>query len=338
MYLIKELIRTINKTLIRRVLSFFLLVSLIFIISNVLISNYLLNKGTDYFIEIIIVSNILYFLLAAITFRTSIRKIIRPIERLTDGIQKIGIGKFDNLIETNRTDRLGLLINSFNELSHQVSNMVKSKEQIILDVGNEMRTSLSKMRLGLEVLEDQKIKNDVLTELSDLEKMISELLETEQMKSSYGEIKHEETNLIELLIDVSMQFADRKPGLRIDSSIDDIRIFADKKRLNHLFKTLIENALKYSENSTEKVLIRIFDEQLNVKIEIIDKGEGIPKDQIYFIFEPFYRVDKKSLKENGKFDLGLHLCKKIIEAHNGDISVVSENGMGTIFSLTLPKV
>ena len=84
-------------------------------------------------------------------------------------------------------------------------------------------------------------------------------------------------------------------------------------------------------------MINVVDKKDNIQISIQDNGEGIPENQLEFIFEPFYRVDKSRTKDSGGFGLGLHLCKNIVEAHKGEISVLSKMGEGTTFKILLPK-
>jgi signal transduction histidine kinase len=139
--------------------------------------------------------------------------------------------------------------------------------------------------------------------------------------------------LNDLINEVALQYS--TVDLKIND--DEIEINADKERLRLLLKNLIENAIKYSKNSSEPVSIKVVEKNNNVEIFIHDKGEGIPDKELEFIFEPFYRVDKSRTKESGGFGLGLHLCKNIVEAHKGKITVQSKIGEGTTFNIILPK-
>lgn len=289
-------------------------------------------QGFRYFGETIFAINMGWFLIIIYLLFLFIRKILKPVNKLTDGVKKVSEGNFDVKIETTQVDELGTLIHSYNEMSHQVSIMIKSKEQLLLDVSHEMRSPLTRMKLSLEFVEDEKIKENILEDVNDLDKMITELLESERMNSTYGGLNKSDIILNDLINEVAMQYS----SIRLEIAKHKIKINADKERLRLLFKNLIENAIKYSENSSEPVSLEVINNNENVEIVIKDQGEGIPEDQLEFIFEPFYRVDKSRTKESGGFGLGLHLCKNIVEAHNGEISVQSKIGEGTTFKINLP--
>ena len=96
---------------------------------------------------------------------------------------------------------------------------------------------------------------------------------------------------------------------------------------------LLSNAIKYS-TDTKKIFIRLFKKPEHVCIEVEDRGIGIPEDKLSRIFEQFYRIEQKeSISGTG---LGLTVVKEIIEAHNGTISVTSEIGKGSKFTVTIP--
>lgn len=290
-------------------------------------------EGFSYFQEIIFTINLFWFLLIIYILFQIIRRILKPVNKLTDGVKKVSEGKFDQKIETKRTDELGTLIHAYNDMSHQVSNMIRSKEQLLLDVSHEMRSPLTRMKLSLEFIDDVKIRNNILDDVNDLDLMITELLESERMNSVYGGLNKSKMKLNDLINDVALQYS----IVDLKTNSEEIEINADKERLRLLLKNLIENAIKYSENIDEFVSVEVNDKNDHIEIIIQDKGEGIPDKELEFIFEPFYRVDKSRSKESGGFGLGLHLCKNIVEAHKGKISVQSKIGEGTTFRIILPK-
>lgn len=120
-------------------------------------------------------------------------------------------------------------------------------------------------------------------------------------------------------------------GLKLTGDVKDeiAHIMADKVRLEQVIVNLVDNAIKYTNNSSVKVLAKIKDNMLTV--DITDTGIGIPEKDIPRIFERFYRVDKGRSRELGGTGLGLAIVKHIIQAHNGKIWVESLQGKGTTF-------
>jgi two-component system phosphate regulon sensor histidine kinase PhoR len=115
-----------------------------------------------------------------------------------------------------------------------------------------------------------------------------------------------------------------------------VYVFADRFRIRQVLTNLIVNSIKYGKEYGE-TRIRFYDSGDNVSIEISDNGIGIANEHLPRLFERFYRVDKSRSREMGGTGLGLAIVKHIIEGHNQNISVMSTEGVGTVFLFTLKK-
>ena len=100
---------------------------------------------------------------------------------------------------------------------------------------------------------------------------------------------------------------------------------------------ILTNAVRFSDPDDKPVMISVIKQADFTVVRILDHGIGIPSDELPFIFEPFYRVDKSRSKDTGGYGLGLSLCKTIMEAHGGKIELESQPGVGTTVSLFFPK-
>jgi signal transduction histidine kinase len=112
-------------------------------------------------------------------------------------------------------------------------------------------------------------------------------------------------------------------------------IDADKMRT--VLRNLLENAFKYSLPDSCAVELSTSQSGDNVVVRVSDDGPGIPESDLDNIFEPFFRVDRSRSKSTGGYGLGLSICKRIMEAHGGAITVERNPGRGTTFLLMLPK-
>jgi signal transduction histidine kinase len=128
-------------------------------------------------------------------------------------------------------------------------------------------------------------------------------------------------------------YEDKKVELQTDMEAE-ITLMADSKMLFQLFSNLLDNALKHTPPGGS-VFIKATNEKDIVSIEVKDTGEGIQEEHLPHIFERFYRIEENN--DNG-FGLGMAICKSIVEAHGGDISVESTQGKGTVFKIRLPLV
>lgn len=271
----------------------------------------------------------------------AMRRVLRPIKWLNEGVYQVGEGNFDYQVPVKRVDELGRLSNAFNDMTGRIAHMLHSKEQLLLDVSHEFRSPLTRMKVALEFMPDNSVKTDIKEDVAELEKMVSEILETARMKSEYGHLNHQPVNLASLLKGVVLSFSSQASQIRLEAMPEEITLNLDPERITIVLRNLITNALKYSVNKTGEtqgmVEIRLEQEKDQIVVRIKDSGEGIPEKDLPHIFEPFYRVDKSRSKETGGYGLGLHLCKNIIEAHEGKIEAESTPSMGTTLSLFFPN-
>jgi len=122
----------------------------------------------------------------------------------------------------------------------------------------------------------------------------------------------------------------------MDPTQDDPLVLGDKEALEQVFSNLISNAVKYN-RSKGTATITIKDKDKSVVVEVQDTGIGIAPEHLPFIFDQFYRVNRKEGQKTKGTGLGLSIAKKIVEAHEGTIRAISEPGKGSTFTVTLPK-
>jgi len=113
-------------------------------------------------------------------------------------------------------------------------------------------------------------------------------------------------------------------------------IHADPNQLREVFGNMIDNAIKYTRQGT--VTVGIKGDDSNVEVDVTDTGIGIPPEDVSHLFQKFYRVDNSDTREIGGTGLGLYICRRLIEANNGHIGVVSTFGKGSTFTVKLPRI
>ena len=266
----------------------------------------------------------------------AVRRLIRPVHWLNEGVKEIGKGHLDHQVPVASSDELGELSTSFNEMAKQVREMIQSRDRLLLDVSHELRSPLTRMKVAAEFIENAPAKEKIQQEVYELETMVTELLESERLKSQAGTITFTDTDLVALLRDVIKSYNGIGPGVELTTSPSHLSLPVDHQRIRVAIRNLLENALKFSRPELGPINVRVEKKTESTLISVQDFGLGMPSEDQTKIFEPFYRVDPSRTRDTGGYGLGLSLVKKIMEAHGGNVRVSSELGKGSTFTLDFP--
>lgn len=265
-----------------------------------------------------------------------VRRLLRPVKVLSEGVERLRVGDLDVEMNTKRTDELGRLIVSFNQMARAVRERIRARDQLLLDVSHEIRSPLTRMRVALEMIPESTAKRSVVEDIDETEAMIAELLETERLDSPHGGLDKSKADLAALLRETVDSLAGQGPGAELKGADRPVLADVDVERMQMLVNNVLSNALKYSRSEGPPVRVVLDRTGDYVAISFHDHGVGIPRDDLENIFEPFYRVDRSRSKDTGGYGIGLSLAKRIIEAHGGSIEVSSELGEGTSVLVALP--
>jgi signal transduction histidine kinase len=284
-------------------------------------------------------SLILLLLLLAVIFAVThivMRRILRPIKWLEQGVRKIGQGDLEVKIPIQKRDELGDLTQAVNDMTQRISRMVDSRKQLLLDVSHELRSPITRMKLALEFIPDGDKKASIQTDLEAMEAMIAEILETDRLKDGHGKLARENRELVRILKETANAYETIGPGIQWGLMPESLYLNIDAKRVVTVLKNILDNAVKCSSPASKPIVISLHSDAEAAIIKIMDEGSSIPEKDIPLVFEPFYRVDRSRSKETGGYGLGLSLCKKIMEAHAGQIRISNNEDRGVTVTLEFP--
>jgi signal transduction histidine kinase len=267
----------------------------------------------------------------------SIRWILKPVRWLNEGVREVSQGNLKHRVPLKRSDELRDLAAAFNDMTERIRDMLHTKEQLLLDVSHELRSPLTRVKVALEFLPASQAKDSIADDIAEMEKMINNILESARMHHLHGQLKVERVVLADLISGLLSEFADRPPGVQVDDISTGISINVDPQQVKTVFKNILTNAVKFSDPESDPIRITVKSRTPQIVVQIADSGIGIPPDELPFIFEPFYRVDKSRTKDTGGYGLGLSLCKTIMEAHGGRIEIESTPKIGTTVNLFFPE-
>jgi len=280
---------------------------------------------------------LLHVLMLVIVFLAYVvlRHILRPLRSLHEGVTRLSEGQLDVVVPRWTRDELGVLTDAFNQMVRRIGDMVRARDQLLLDVSHELRSPLTRIKVALALLPESEKGRRIAADVAEMEAMITELLELERLREGRG-MRTERRDLVPLLREAAESFQDRPPGVRL-ALPSEIVLDIDGEKMRTVLRNLLENAVKYSLPDSGPVEISAHENTETVIVRVTDDGPGIPEEDLANLFEPFYRVDRSRSKKSGGYGLGLSICKRILEAHGGGIAVANNPGRGATFTLTLRK-
>jgi signal transduction histidine kinase len=286
--------------------------------------------------------------------------IVKPIINFRDSALKYGKGSFDTRVKINSKDEIGELAQAFNTMAHDLKisrdkieeynkileRLLDQKDAFIGQLGHDLKNPLQSLVGLLPIIiqqeENPKIKEHLKILDQDtkyMKELIFKTLELAKLRSEKIEFDFKDINLHDLVKDiVSSQKIILGHNISLSFNIpEDMMVYADKLRLEEVIKNLISNAVKYSSENLNSIIISASQEKYEVKVSIKDTGIGMKKDQIEKVFDEFYRA-ASTTKDTKSMGLGLSICKKIIEKHHGRIWAESKGvDKGSVFYFTLKK-
>ncbi|MEN8244433.1 MAG: HAMP domain-containing sensor histidine kinase [Thermodesulfobacteriota bacterium] len=265
------------------------------------------------------------------------RLILRPLKWLTEGVEHVSRGNLDHKVPVRRKGELADLAKAFNNMTKQFKEMLHARERLMLDVSHELRSPLTRLKVALEFLPESAAKESLKEDVVIMETMIAEILETARLRNGYATLNLKATDLVPLVQGVVAGFAGASPGVAAEDMPATMQAVVDAELCRTVLKNIITNAVKYSGSSEAPVAVSLSRQATHAVIEIRDHGAGIPEEDMPYIFEPFYRVEKSRSQTIKGYGLGLNLCKTIMEAHNGRIEIESSLGEGTTVTLSFPE-
>jgi two-component system phosphate regulon sensor histidine kinase PhoR len=223
------------------------------------------------------------------------------------------------------------------------------KNDFISNMTHEFKTPISTISLASEMLSDKDVIKTpdrsarylqmIRDENKRLSLLVESILQTALLDKGEFKLKKSELHVHDILRqtinNIQLQIEQRNGKVITQLNATNDKIYADKVHITNIFFNLIDNAIKYSKDTTEVTIVTKNNEN-GIYVSISDKGIGISKENLKKIFEKFYRVPTGNVHNVKGFGLGLSYVKAIVEKHGGQISVESESGKGSTFTIYIP--
>lgn len=288
----------------------------------------------------IVIATIFIVLIGSISTYFAAGYVLKPILDLSNEVQKRNIENLGEPITLPQSaDEIQQLTISFNQMLADLQRSFLLQKEFSANAAHELRTPLAVMRAKLDVfalskdinLETQEMVTVMSCQLERLSKLIEDLL---WFSKDLPLEKVMPVPLYPLLCDVAEELSSIADKKEIHIQVEETKCFVlgQDSLLERVFYNLLENAVKYSPPQTQ-VVVTVQKQRDSVRVQIADQGEGIPESCRSTVFEPFFRVDKSRSRTIGGSGLGLAVCKKILERHHAQISVLPNHPNGSIFEI-----
>lgn len=273
-----------------------------------------------------------------------------PLHSMAEATGKVAKGDFSVYVPALHTadklDYLDVMILDFNKMVEELGSIETLKTDFVSNVSHEMKTPIAIIKNCAEMLQMEQVTEEAKVEYARtienaaerLSNLISNILKLNKLENQSIMPELRDYDICRQLSECILQFEERwdEKELALETRIEDKAIVrADEDLLELVWNNLISNAIKFTEKGGSVKISQTSDGDRMI-VSVSDTGCGIEKENINHIFDKFYQGDTSHSKEgNG---LGLAMVKRILELMDGDIQVVSEEGKGSTFTVTLPIV
>ncbi len=294
----------------------------------------------------VIVSALIATSLALIIGIVLARTISHPISDLQAATRIVAEGNLGYQVPVVGKDELGQLGHSFNQMSADLAQSNALRRQMTADIAHELRNPLSVILGYTEALSDEKLEGEAATfqvmheEVLHLQRLIEDLRTLSLADAGELSLVKQPITPAALLAHVAtahnLLAAEKQVALEVQAAEGLPEISVDPDRIVQVLGNVVANALRYTP-AQGKIKMTAERDSAGITFRVTDTGVGVSEEDLPYIFERFYRVDKARYDNNNESGLGLAIAKSIVEAHGGSISAESTPGKGTTFTILLPQ-
>jgi len=271
-----------------------------------------------------IFASIILFLMSYILMS----KQLRPLKRLAIIAETFGRGLDAPEIKTAGAYEIRQTANAFNQMRTRIKRFLKQRTEMLAGVSHDLRTPLTRMKLQISLMKDEKAKSELETDVNEMTSMLDSYVSFVKTESP----EPIETIVINELIADIIKTVERNNIDLVLNEKSRIQSSGRQVQLKRAFNNIIDNSQRYA----KKIEINLYTNETDCVIEFNDDGEGIPRDKYEDVFKPFFTLDPSRNKLKGESGLGLTITRDIIRSHGGDVKLSESNLGGLQLKVLLP--
>jgi len=285
-------------------------------------------------------------LLLALLLAIAMSKLIsRPIVRVNEQAKQLACGRYDNSYDIGGYREISELSETLRYASIELSKTTALQQELLSNVSHDLRTPLTMIRGYSEMMRDIPDENTpenmqvIIDETTRLAELVNDMLDISKIQAGTIQPRMEVFSLTETIGDTLKRYEKliTGEGYRIEFISDgDADVYADRGMLLQVIYNLINNAIHYTGKDLY-VCVRLRTEDTRVKVSVYDTGEGIAKEDLPFIWDRYYRVDKVHKRAAVGTGLGLSIVKGILDMHGAEYGINSTIGVGSEFWFSMER-
>lgn len=260
-------------------------------------------------------------------------RITRPLKALQLAARKVGAGETPERLDESGPTELATVAHAFNQMSADLAQLDQDRALILAGISHDLRTPLTRLRMGIEMGGDDGLREGMTADVEEMDKTIGQFLDF--ARSEGGEAP-QDVDVAALLMDVASQY--RRRGFKVEPASGPtppaVALPVRPQALRRAISNLIDNALRYA-GSDSLVELALGTALGEFHIEILDRGPGIPADEVERIKRPFVRLEAARSNTAGA-GLGLAIVDRVARSHNGRLELQPRVGGGLVARLALP--
>ncbi|MBU8714384.1 sensor histidine kinase [Brevibacillus parabrevis] len=291
-------------------------------------------------------SFVLFILIASVISRFVRPRHLELFQLLIDALRRIAKGDFNVNLDFKVEREWGQLVAGINHMAEQLQEMENMRQEFISNVSHEIQSPLTSIRGFARALQNDSLSAEerqhyleiIETESNRLSKISDNLLKLTSLEGKHHPFERKryrlDQQLQQIILACEPQWLDKEIEMELD--LEKVHIVADEDMMSQVWNNLLANSIKFTEPGGQ-IRVALHEQQGAVQVRISDTGIGIAKENLERIFERFFKEDKSRNRTTGGSGLGLSIVKKIVEMHEATISVESEPGKGTTFTVAWPS-
>ncbi|MBP6901220.1 MAG: HAMP domain-containing histidine kinase [Burkholderiaceae bacterium] len=269
-----------------------------------------------------------------------VRRLTRRLEALKQGVAAFGSGDLGQRVDAEGRDEVAAVAATFNRTAERIESLVRSHKSLLANASHELRSPLARLKMAAAMLADApegqraSLRREIDANIAELDALVDEVLLASRLDGSAALERDEQVDLLGLAVEEAARV-----GAEAEAPDGPAAcvVPGSERLLRRALRNLLENARRYGGDDVRVVVGHGLGGQVSgqVRVQVCDRGPGVPAELRERIFEPFYRLPGHA-EQAGGVGLGLSLVRQIAERHGGSVRCQARDGGGSCFVLSLP--